>query len=307
VELTPFRIALAYTVFGMVALFGSDVFFVQYVSEPLLSQIQALKGGVEVLLSAVLIFVLVNRREAQLQRATDRVTQQRQELEVLHRVLRHNLRNDLNIVLGVSQRIQQQDTTEQFTQPCETLRDTAEQILHYTEQAKRIKRIGERNGQVQTVDAADMVTELAAEQSREHNEVHISTVLPDRALVEVNPMFRGALEELILNAIEHNDSDRPEVTIEVRLEDGPSHMVEIEITDNGPQIPESELKPLRKGTEEQILHLSGMGLWFVKWTILHSNGEFTFENRGSRGTSVLIRVPRAPEELSATLSSLNAD
>lgn len=306
-ELTPLRIASAYALFGTFGLFVSDVVFVWYFSDPLLSQIQALKGGAEVLLTAGFIFILVKRRESQLQRSMTQLDQQREKLDVLHRVLRHNLRNDLNVILGSIWQIREQDPSIRFERQCETIRNTVDKILHYTDQATRIKQLTDNNGRIRTCDATKMVAELEEASSREHSDSDISVTLPERALVEVNPLFETALEELVTNAIEHNDSETPRVTIDVRTEDTPSHMVEIEVADNGPGIPEAELKPLREGKEEQIFHLTGLGLWFVKWTVRHSGGELIFEDRDPRGTAVIVRVPKAPEELSSSLSLLNAD
>lgn len=307
VELTPFRIALVYLVLGFLALFASDVLLVRYVSEPLVSQLQALKGGVEVLLTAVLIFALVGRREAQLQHTMSRLSQHREELEVLHRVLRHNLRNDLNVIQGHTQQICNRTSADPLDWSCETIFDTIEGMAHYTEQANRIKQITTRDGEVQTYNVTEILTPVIEKSSREYSGVDVSATVPDDALVEANTMLGSALEELVTNAVKHNDSETPQVTIEVDEETDLSHMVEIRVADNGPGIPDSELKPLLEGTEDQLLHLSGMGLWFVEWTVRHSGGELVIENREPRGTIAIVRVPKAPEGLSSALSPLNAD
>lgn len=301
-ELTPLRIALAYTVFGLLALFVSDVLFVRYFSEPLLSQIQAFKGGVEVLLTAGLIFVLTNRRESQLQRTMTRLDHQREELQVLHRVLRHNLRNDLNVIQGYADLIHEQLPSDKLTPQCAMILDTVDKMTRYTEQATRIKRITDNNGRVQTYDLTETIPQLLDE-PQVSSDIEVSMTLPDRVVIEANSMFEEALRELLTNAIEHNDAETPTITINVNPRSGPLHMVEIRIGDNGPGIPRSELEPLRERKEEQLLHLSGMGLWFVKWTVRHSDGELLFEDGEQGGTTVVIRVPKAPEMLSSTLWS----
>lgn len=132
----------------------------------------------------------------------------------------------------------------------------------------------------------------------------MSTSLPDRAVVEVNPIFSEALAELLTNAIEHTDNETPKITIAVDLESGPRHMTELRIMDNGPGIPASQLEPLEKGKERQLLHLDGMGLWFVKWTVRHSGGDLRFETDEQPGTTVYIQVPKADEMLSSKLHTL---
>lgn len=63
-ELTPLSGALLYLVFGFVSLYVSDVVFVRYFSEPMLSQVQAVKAGVEVFLTGVLVFLLIRKSRA---------------------------------------------------------------------------------------------------------------------------------------------------------------------------------------------------------------------------------------------------
>jgi hypothetical protein len=65
-ELSPMRIAGIYAVFGFGALFVSDLLLPRYLSTHLLAQVQALKGAIEILLTAGLIYVLTHYSERQL-------------------------------------------------------------------------------------------------------------------------------------------------------------------------------------------------------------------------------------------------
>lgn len=67
---------------------------------------QAIKGTVEVLLTAGLIFALTSRSRRKLRMNTDRLEQLQAERSVLHRVFRHNLRQDLNLIQGYSREIE---------------------------------------------------------------------------------------------------------------------------------------------------------------------------------------------------------
>jgi len=73
-RLTPARIAAIYLAFGLLGLLVSDVLLVAFVEEPLLGTLQAVKGVVEVLATALLLYVLVSwsYRDFRIQqRATD--------------------------------------------------------------------------------------------------------------------------------------------------------------------------------------------------------------------------------------------
>lgn len=293
-ELTPLRISLAYVALGLVALYVSDVLFVQYFSEPLLSQIQALKGSIEVLLTAGLIFALTNRLETQHHRTIDRLSQQHQQLQVLHRVLRHNLRNDLNVIQGYAALIQDTSSGEEIDPACSKILNTVEKMATYPEHAARIKEVTDTDNRTVPHDLTERIPHLLETNPHVTDDIDITTNIPDRATVKANPMFEEALDEVLTNAIKHNDSETPTVRIDVDVDGGPSRMVAIRVIDNGPGIPDSELKPLRAGKEEQMFHRIGLGLWFVEWTVRNSEGSLMFDENDLDGTTVGIHVPKAP-------------
>jgi signal transduction histidine kinase len=106
--------------------------------------------------------------------------------------------------------------------------------------------------------------------------------------VETDPdVLELLVGESVDNAIRHADG---EPTVEVRARrvgDG----VEITIADDGPGIPEHELAPIRSGSESQLQHGSGIGLWLLRWGARALGGTVAFEDRDSGGTVVRIGVP----------------
>lgn len=296
-ELTPLRIALAYSALGFLALYVSDVLLVRYYSDPLLSQIQAVKGSIEVLLTAGLIFGLTHRLDTQHRRDLDRLRQQHQELQVLHRVLRHNLRNDLNVIQGYAALIQDQSTTAEIHPACRKILNTVEKMMTYPDHASRIKEVNDSYTRTVAHDLTEGVPSLLETNPLVTDDIDISTSVPDRATVAVNPMFEEAVDEVLTNAIKHNDSETPTVRLEVDVDSGPARMVKLRVSDNGPGIPESEVNPLRAGKEDQLFHRLGLGLWFVEWTVRNSGGHLGFEENDLGGTTVVIHVPKAKPHL----------
>lgn len=292
VRLTPLRIALAYLVLGLGALYFSDVLLVWYFADPLLSQLQAIKGGVEVAVTAGFIFVLARGREAQLQEGMAHLDQQRLELQVLHRVIRHNLRNDLNVIYGYAHRIRDRAEADELDFDCSKILDAAEKMLGYTDQANRIRQITEEDGRRATLDLTEVVPRLLETHPLVTPDVEVSTTLPEEATVRANRMLESALGELVTNAIEHSDMKTPKISIEVLTDTAPSHMVEIRVADNGPGIPTLERDPLLADKEDDLYHLSGLGLWFVKWTVRHSGGEFQILDGDPAGTTVVLQLPK---------------
>lgn len=291
-NLQPRWIALSYLMFGLFALFVSDYLLARYVSEPLLGQLQAVKGAVEVGVTTVLIYALTSGRELQRQQDRDRLNQEREELQVLHRVLRHNLRNDLNVICGYAESLRAQvDAT--CTDEFQTILKTAYDMIEYTEWARRINQTSDQRNTVKTLDVTETVDRVLETHPQVTDAVSVESDLPDSALVQADYLFDDVVTELVSNAIEHNDSENPRVRIEVTPIQGPPPSIELWISDNGPGIPEGERKPLEEGNEDQLQHLSGLGLWFVKWAVQYSRGELRFENNEMGGTTAIINIPEA--------------
>lgn len=292
-ELTPVRIATVYLMFGFAALYFSDVILVQQLSDPLLGQVQALKGGVEVLVTAGLFFGLTKAKQAQVDLRSEKIDQQREELLVLHRVLRHNLRNDANIFLGISETLKSAADSDDMRSKCEILMNTAEKMAHYTEQASRIRRVSGANGDTVEMDLGETMSDLMDKLRHDHENLEIDVKEYGPSNVRVNNMFADAIEEVLGNAIQHNDKEAPRLDITIDKSAGPVHLTEVKISDNGPGIPERVVSILEKSETDQLMHLQGMGLWFVYWVVTASDGHLVIEENESGGSTIRIRVPSA--------------
>lgn len=302
-DLTPIRITVAYAVFGLSALFLSDVIFARYISEPLLSQVQALKGGIEVAVTAGLIFLLTTHRESQLARTQNFLEQRQEELEVLHQVLRHNLRNDINVAAAYARMTREEVDSEELSEHCEKVLEVIDRIAHYTDRAKQIERITENNHKTREIRVGEAISAVLKRNQDRLENVSVTTEIPESVRIEANPAFQDAMNELVTNAIEHNDSDSPLIRIEVETDIEPSHMVDVHVSDNGPAIPDVEQQVMdRNGRGEgPLIHSSGLGLWIVTWIVEASGGELRLTESELGGTKVTVRLPKSPEMLTESL------
>ena len=290
-ELSPLRITAIYIVFGILTHVVADVLLGRFVAEPLLGEFQAIQGTAEVLLTAGLILLLTTTKEMQVTRTEERFLRQREELLVLHRVLRHNLRNDLNVIFGQSMTLADVLAGEDDQSRCDVINRKAEKILHYTEQAERIRRVSEGGGSLVEVDLAERLPHIVENHPLVTDDVEVRYYLPDSAPVRVNRMFPEAIEEVVGNAIEN--SEGPGATIDVSVDTRRSgfHLTEVRIDDNGPGIPPHVGEILEASEYDQLTHLQGMGIWFVYWVVVESGGELYIEESPMGGASIVMRLP----------------
>jgi signal transduction histidine kinase len=289
-DLTPLRIALVYTVVGFGALIASDILLARYVSEPLLTRIQTLKGVVEIVLTAALILALTSGRELQLQGALARLDRQNARLQVLYRVFRHDLRNDLNVIQGYAEHLQAAVGSAATRESFNGIFRTVQKIERYTEQVHRIRQI---DGDERSFELAETIQRVSDAHPLVTSDVELSVRVPHDVSIVSDRLFELALSELLTNAIKHNDAERPRVRVTVRPTEGASETVEVRVADDGPGIPETEREALHSGSEDQLRHLSGLGLWFVTWTAEYSGGDLRIEDNEWGGSTVVYRAPRS--------------
>lgn len=292
-DVTPLQIVGIYLVVGFVALYGSDVLLVRWVEDAAtLSRLQTIKGGVEVLGTGGLIYILARRSRRSLRATNERLERQQEELQVLHRVLRHNLRNDVNLVAGYVDRLIDEVDSDRHRAWCEELRAVADRIAHYAEQTQKINRVT-TDDTIKTIDLVAVVERVIDTNPEVSRAVIDDASLPDTAPVRAHPMLATAIDELLTNAVQHGDRDAPEVTVAIDPEAGPRHRTELVVSDDGPGVPDHVRRIVQQRGENQLVHLDGLGLWLVSWVVLVSDGRLDIEDRDPRGTHVRLSLPKA--------------
>jgi PAS domain S-box-containing protein len=211
-----------------------------------------------------------------------------QRLRVLNRVLRHDLRNDMNVVLGHAGLLADADVGPEEREHAEKIRRKAESLVDLSDRARQVAHtLDHAERERRPVEITDPIREELDSVSSEYPGTVVHRHLPDEAWVYATAHVSTAIRNVIENAIEHNDRvlTRVGVAVTARPESG---QVEVRVVDNGPGIPRSELEALRSGTETQLRHVSGLGLWLVKWILARSNASVQFERNEPRGTAVVM-------------------
>ena len=231
--------------------------------------------------------LLVNLRDV-----TDRQRYE-QRLRVLNRVLRHDLRNDANVVLGYADLLLAADLSDEARDRARAIRRKATRLVELGEQARAVDRTLHATGGESRPVRLDRVIRAVTDRAREsYADCQIDADCPDEVRVRANDLLASAISELVGNGIEHNDSTEPWVRVSVTVGD---QWVYVTVTDDGPGIPESERTVLDHGTETALEHGSGLGLWLVNWIVDAVDGDVSFAERTPRGSEVTLRLIPASE------------
>lgn len=222
---------------------------------------------------------------------TDRKLRE-QQLEVQNRALRHNLRNDMNVILGLAEDLESA-VDEDNKQDVRTIREVGEKLLELSEKVRSMSEIQEWSAaDEETVDLFGLLESLVDEFQDTYPDVkfdyEVTADEPVQRRIATERFLDLAMRNLLKNSIEHNDSNNPRVSISVDT-DGNHGTVRVE--DNGPGIPQVELEVLGRESESALQHSSGMGLWIVNWCVTKMGGDLRFEEATPHGTIVTLDLP----------------
>jgi PAS domain S-box-containing protein len=228
---------------------------------------------------------------------SDRKRRERR-LNVLNRVLRHNLRNDMNVIKGGVTTIGERLSDPDLVDAAARIRERADDLLALGEEIRAVESTIRDSGGSETprVEAASLVLETIDDLRAEYPEARIETHVPDRLPVRAEESLSIAVEQVVENGIVHNDQPTPEVRVVAETAGPDGEWAELRITDNGPGLPDQERSVIIEGEDITALeHGSGLGLWVAVWTVQAFGGEIDVPGRDSDGTTIAFRLKRAPE------------
>ncbi|MFB6299721.1 MAG: ATP-binding protein [Halobacteriales archaeon] len=221
---------------------------------------------------------------------TEREERSRQ-LQILDQWLRHNIRNEMTVIMGIADQIEQEaaiDIAEKARKIKDRANDLVKQANHERELIGILTPSADRNPT--PIDIPAVVEHHVTECREDYPAAEITLDRRDEFTVSALHEIGTAVRELLVNAIQHNDTETPQVDVELaRRSDGKGF---IRVMDNGPGIPETERKSLLLDQEiDQLYHSSGLGLVHVYWVVRLSGGTIDFEENDPRGSVVTLVLP----------------
>ncbi|WP_435363867.1 ATP-binding protein [Haloarchaeobius sp. DYHT-AS-18] len=211
-----------------------------------------------------------------------------QQIQVLNRVLRHDLRNRLSVIVTYARHVADSVDDPELTDALDHIVAQSEELVETSEKARNVQHALEGAGK--TVDVAALADRTLDAFDTAHPTVDVERSLPATAPARATIHLGLALEELLSNAVEHADSDAP--TVRVSVENRLSQ-VTLVVEDDGPGMPDAEQQAIISGEEKPLAHSSGLGLWFVYWLVTAAGGQFEFAESSLGGLAIRLSFPRA--------------
>ncbi len=216
-----------------------------------------------------------------------------QRLQLLSRIVRHNLRNKMTVVQGHAEQLKA-TLEEEPGGNIEKILDTAVDVGCLSESVSQIEQIASTDTTARSSTCLASVARAAVEDARsEYPEANLAADVREDVTVVADSGVDYALSQAIENAVVHNTNETPTVTVRVTSDSGDDRGV-IQVVDDGPPIPTVETDVLGEDVEtSSTYHGTGVGLWVMQWCVSSLGGELTFEERESGGNVVSIALPKA--------------
>lgn len=231
--------------------------------------------------------------ETERERYRQQLEARTEQLEALNRVVRHDIRNDMAVILGWAQ-ILPDHVDEEGEELLEHILEKSNHVIELTDIARDFveSMSGDDHIELRQLDVRKQI-ELEIETAREsfpHARFHIEGEIPPVA-VRANEMLSSVFRNILNNAVQHNDEETPEITVEVS-EYGDT--VKITIADNGPGISdEAKERVFGKGEKGLDSSGTGIGLYLAETLIEQFDGAIWIEDNEPKGSIFVIELPIA--------------
>lgn len=213
-----------------------------------------------------------------------------QQLEIIDRVLRHNLRNKMTSI-GLFAEQLTETVPEEEASHARRIHDLTMKVNRMIEKQRKLTKFLTDPPDEKVLDLVSIVEKQVAKKRANNSDADIRLDTPDSLSVFATATIEEAVAELLTNAIEHSKQESPTVTVEVcESESGPMVIVR----DDGPGISNEEQTVLTRGNGvEPLFHASGLGLWLVNLVVTLSGGTVTVAENDPVGSVVKVQLKGA--------------
>ena len=227
----------------------------------------------------------------------------RQTLDVLNRVVRHNLRNSVNAIDGHAELLESDTMGAEARQASiKAIRNQAQSLHKIAQTTDDIREIYDPTDE-QRWERLNIKTLFQAYQNQYADAELTASIDSDEPIYIRNAdLFEQAIDEAIENAVKHADQSPPEVAIMIDRDSDPEY-VYISIADNGPGIPDHERRVIESGEETPLQHSLGIGFWMMKWVVTKLGGGLEISDNDPRGSVVTFQLPSVDQSVVVNSSS----
>lgn len=226
-----------------------------------------------------------------------RVEEQRDSLKTLNQVVRHDIRNDLQLVTAYAEELDEQiEGGSQHRDAIETIQESGRHAVELTRTSRDMSDLllTDEDDQTEVSLRSALEPELEEVRSRYPEAV----IMPDEEIPAVgvlaDEMLRSVFRNLLQNAVQHNDKPVAEVTVGVADR---ADTVRVCVADNGPGVSNAQKETIfGKGDKGLDSGGTGVGLYLVKTLVERYGGDVWVRDNDPEGAVFVVELRKARAE-----------
>jgi len=226
------------------------------------------------------------------------IKEQKDQIDFFNSLLRHDMLNSMTVIGGSSDiLLQELPEDDERHELAERISKHSTEIVELTERVRSVLRRLTEDGETEMspADITEVIEERVGSLKETYPEVTCTTEASDEVRVAADPFLNHVIDNILVNAVEHNDKEEPRVDVTVEEDEGTAT---IRVADNGPGVPDDEKESVfEQGTTGRSSGSVGFGLYYVEQMISEYGGEIHVEDNEPEGAVFVMKIPKAEKVL----------
>ncbi|WP_148680380.1 sensor histidine kinase [Halovivax ruber] len=267
-------------------------------SEPWTVVVGWLRWSIVIGASVGLLIGIIEARAIERARTAERnavraeqLEKQRDLLDYLNSILRHEVLNTAAIVDGYATRLLDDGETLDADEQewAQVIHEEADDLSTVIDDVRVLLRTASGDHELHPVDLTSVLEDEVASLERA-TDATVETNLPASVYVRGDSLLSRVFGNILGNAVEHNDGPDPWVGITVTVDD---ETVRVDIADNGPGVSPAEHDSIFD-RERGHANTHGLGLYLVDKLVTTYGGDVSLAETGPDGSKFTVELPKVP-------------
>lgn len=221
----------------------------------------------------------------------ERASRQRDTLLFVNQLLRHNVLNGMQVILAYADQIEEQVDDEQVQADLATIADRGRTIVDLVDNVRTLMKSVAGETSIHPVRLTSLLVEEVSTARATYPEATFDIDVPDNVEVMADELLEAVVENLLANAVEHNDRVEPRVEVSVEVV---GTRAVLRIADDGPGIPDDHKQSYFEAGEQGAESVGqGLGLYLVDTLVEQYGGEVEIRDNDPRGAVFRVGLPLA--------------
>jgi len=238
-----------------------------------------------------------SRDITELKRYEQQLETQRNNLKVLNQVVRHDIRNDLQIIQGYTKMLTETGSlSETQQQYLSWVRESTTNAVELTTTARDLSDVMLQEDTGVEATSLKQTLETQIDRLRSSQNDIALTVRGSLPQVDVcaDELLGAVFRNILNNAVQHNNKAVPEITIRTHVDE---ETVTIRIADNGRGISEPRKEKIfAQGNQGLESEGTGIGLYLVRTLVDRYDGEIWVEDNEPEGSIFAVELQHTDQK-----------